>query len=93
MDQLENTVKARDEKRERSQQAIKETLKNLEDKLQMFTEQSQQNKGGLRQITQSPFESKRPSCTGTQAPNARCSGPGVEDIDAGVGPSRLQFVS
>ena len=48
MDQLENTVKARDEKRERSQQAIKETLKNLEEKLQMFTKQSQQNKGGLR---------------------------------------------
>ena len=40
---LTSSLKARDEKRDRSQQAIKETLKNLEQKLQMFTAQSQQN--------------------------------------------------
>ena len=37
---LSTSLKARDEKRDQSQQAIKETLKNLEQKLQMFTEQS-----------------------------------------------------
>lgn len=56
---LSSSLKARDEKRDRSQQAIKETLKNLEQKLHMFTEQSQQNQGGLRQITQSPYEAMK----------------------------------
>ena len=37
---LSSSLKARDEKRDRSQQAIKETLKNLEQKLQMFTASS-----------------------------------------------------
>ena len=34
---LSSSLKNREDKRDRSQQAIKETLKNLEEKLQMFT--------------------------------------------------------
>ena len=43
MDHLENKVKMRDKKRDRSQKAIKETLSRLEGKLAKFTESSKQN--------------------------------------------------
>jgi len=40
---LTSSLMERDNKRDRSQQAIKDTLKNLEQKLNTFTEQSQHN--------------------------------------------------
>ena len=50
MENLESQVKVRDERRDRSQKAIKETLSRLEGKLANFTQTSLQNQGGLAKI-------------------------------------------
>lgn len=48
MDNLENQVKQRDEKREQSQKAIRDTLQKLENKLLKFTSISKKNNVGLK---------------------------------------------
>ena len=63
MEKLHHKVEKRDQKRDKSQQKIKQTLSKLEGKLDMFTKISAQNQGGLAQISQGTFGSKRVSLT------------------------------